>query len=146
MPAVAEAAESSSRRYALRAMPISRAAQRKIAKPLRQFALAMPGAWEDHPWGESVAKVGKKVFAFLGSETWHGGLTISLKLPASSKEALRTPIAEPTSYGLGKSGWVTLFFARGKAPPIATLLAWIEESYCAVAPKKLVKEWMERAS
>ena len=26
----------------------------------------MPGAWEDHPWGDTVVKVGKKVFVFMG--------------------------------------------------------------------------------
>lgn len=30
------------------------------------FALTLPEAYEDHPWGESVAKVHKKVFAFFG--------------------------------------------------------------------------------
>ena len=32
----------------------------------RAFAAGLPEAWEDHPWGESVYKVGKKVFVFFG--------------------------------------------------------------------------------
>ena len=36
------------------------------ADPVRQFAAGLPEAWEDHPWGETVYKVGKKVFVFLG--------------------------------------------------------------------------------
>ena len=37
---------------------------------LRDYSLAKPGAWPDEPWeGDSVAKVGSKIFAFLGSET-----------------------------------------------------------------------------
>ena len=37
---------------------------------LRDYCLAKPGAWPDEPWeGDSVAKVGSKIFAFLGSET-----------------------------------------------------------------------------
>ena len=33
---------------------------------LRIFALGLPGAYEEFPWGESVVKVNKKVFVFLG--------------------------------------------------------------------------------
>ncbi|MFJ6983268.1 MULTISPECIES: hypothetical protein [unclassified Streptomyces] len=32
----------------------------------REFALALPGAAEEFPWGGSVTKVNGKVFVFLG--------------------------------------------------------------------------------
>jgi hypothetical protein len=48
------------------------------------------------------------------------------------------PYAEPTGYGLGKSGWVTCRFATGDELPLDLLEEWVEESYRAVAPKKLV--------
>jgi predicted DNA-binding protein (MmcQ/YjbR family) len=48
--------------------------------------------------------------------------------------------AEPTPYGLGKSGWVTATFEPSAKPPVAFLKAWIDESYRAVAPKTLVKK------
>jgi predicted DNA-binding protein (MmcQ/YjbR family) len=41
--------------------------QQKAAERLKSFALELPEAWEDHPWGDTVVKVGKKVFVFLGS-------------------------------------------------------------------------------
>ena len=52
--------------------------------------------------------------------------------------ALMLPGATPTAYGLGKSGWVTVTFAKGEPLPLLLLKAWIEESYRAQAPKKLV--------
>lgn len=107
-------------------------------KTLLDFALSLPGAYPDHPWGETVAKVGKKVFVFLGHDERAVGF--SAKLPASSEAALLLPFAKPTGYGLGKSGWVTASFDEGEDVPVDLLLGWIEESYRAIAPKKLVAE------
>jgi len=56
-----------------------RAAGNRWREELRRFALGFPGAHEDFPWGESVVKVGKKVFVFLGRSG--GGLGLSVKLP-----------------------------------------------------------------
>ena len=39
---------------------------RRIERRLLKLALSYPEAWEDHPWGENVVKVGKKIFVFLG--------------------------------------------------------------------------------
>ena len=115
------------------------AAKKKFVDPLRKFALAFPGAWEDHPWGENVAKVGKKVFAFFGHDDYpqYG---MSVKLPQSRHEALSFACSEPTGYGLGKAGWVTIRLDKGSPPPMDALLGWIEESYRAVASKKLAAQ------
>ena len=32
---------------------------------LEQFALSLPEAWADSPWGDRVVKVAKKIFVFL---------------------------------------------------------------------------------
>jgi predicted DNA-binding protein (MmcQ/YjbR family) len=103
---------------------------------LRAFALAYPGAHEEFPWGERVIKVKGKVFVFLGRDD--EGLGLSVKLPQSRLMALGLPFASPTAYGLGKSGWVTVQFAPREKPPMDLMRAWIDESYRAVAPKKLV--------
>ena len=104
---------------------------------LLAFALALPEAWEDHPWGESVAKVGKKVFVFFGvSEGDDAGM--SVKLPASQPLALAQPGVSSTGYGLGKAGWVTVRFGEANLPA-ETLREWIDESYRAVAPKRVQK-------
>ena len=108
-------------------------------KKLVASALAYPDAWKDHPWGETVAKVGKKVFVFFGLP--RSGFSMSCKLPHSFDVALSTlPFAEPTHYGLGASGWVTAKFEGKDEVPVPLLLDWMEESYRAVAPAKLVKQ------
>lgn len=103
---------------------------------LRAHALSYPEAYEDFPWGESVAKVRGKVFAFFGRPD--GELHLSVKLPRSGLFALGLPFASPTAYGLGRSGWVSARFAAGKPVPLELLCQWIDESYRAVAPKKLL--------
>jgi predicted DNA-binding protein (MmcQ/YjbR family) len=108
---------------------------------LRKFALGYPGAHEDHPWGETVVKVGKKVFVFLGKP--QEGVSLSVKLPQSAHLALSLPFASPTGYGLGKSGWVSVQFGRGEKAPLDMLRQWIDESYRAVAPKTLAARLAE---
>jgi predicted DNA-binding protein (MmcQ/YjbR family) len=104
---------------------------------LRKHALGFPEAREDFPWGERVIKVNKKIFVFL-----HGDaktLRVTTKLPASYGAALLAPFARPTRYGLGKSGWVSCEFKAGDQVPYDILKSWIEESYRAVAPKRLTR-------
>jgi predicted DNA-binding protein (MmcQ/YjbR family) len=116
---------------------------RNDAKAVRarliQLALGLPGAFEDHPWGETVAKVGGKVFVFFGTgESQDQGFGFCAKLPASGSVATMLPFVEPAGYGLGKSGWVYVKFTGGELP-VAMFEEWILESYRAVAPKKLAK-------
>jgi predicted DNA-binding protein (MmcQ/YjbR family) len=104
---------------------------------LRLYALGLPEAHEDFPWGESVVKVGKKVFVFLGRSG--SGLSLSVKLPSSNLLALDLPFTCPTGYGLARGGWVTARFEKDEEPPIDLLRRWVEESYRAVAPRRLVQ-------
>jgi predicted DNA-binding protein (MmcQ/YjbR family) len=103
---------------------------------LRELALRYPEAYEEFPWGHRAIKVKKKAFLFMGGET--GILSLSLKLPLSGRVALIHGFASPTGYGLGKSGWVTARFQAKDEVPIALLRQWIDESYRAIAPAKLV--------
>lgn len=105
---------------------------------LREVALGYPETHEDFPWGHRVIKVKGKAFIFMGNET--GGLSLSVKLPQSNAAALMMPFATPTGYGLGKSGWVSAEFPKGQQPPMEMLRQWLDESYRAVAPKKLVAQ------
>ena len=117
---------------------------RKAAAELRNYAMTFPGATEDFPWGERVAKVNGKVFVFLGCEP-KTEMGLSVKLPVSCEEALELPFTKPTGYGLGKAGWVSATFGPTDAPPLEILKSWIQESYRAVAPKKLLAELDNRS-
>ena len=109
---------------------------------LRKAALAYPETREDHPWGESAFKVKEKVFLFM--HEGEGALTLSMKLPHSREFALILPFAKPTAYGLGKSGWITSSFGPKEMVPLPLLLDWLEESFRAVAPKKVLAGFEHR--
>ncbi|MEK6371314.1 MAG: MmcQ/YjbR family DNA-binding protein [Acidobacteriota bacterium] len=110
----------------------------KIAADLRDAALCYPGTDEHFPWGETAIKVKGKTFLFMRSAD--DELSLSVKLPQSREDALALPFTEPTHYGLGKSGWVTSSFKRDDEVPVGVLKDWIDESYRAVAPKKLLAQ------
>jgi predicted DNA-binding protein (MmcQ/YjbR family) len=111
----------------------------QAADALRAFALGLPEAEEAFPWGERVVKVNKKVFVFFGlMEDLDKRLMITVKLPQTGSYALQMPFVEASGYNLGKHGWVTARIAPGEPVPLDLLVEWIEESYCAVAPKRLV--------
>jgi len=110
-----------------------------VAEALLRHALAYPGAHEDHPWGEVVAKVKGKVFLFFGRRS-EPVLRFSVKLPASGERWLDREFAEPSAYGMGPHGWVTFTFDRETVLAERELFPLVEESYRAVAPKTLLKE------
>lgn len=105
-------------------------------KAILAHGLTLPDAWEDHPWGETVLKVRKKVFVFLNGSK-EGVFALSVKLPQSAEFALLHPFASKTGYGLGNSGWVTCEFNDDDDIPLDMLIEWMEQSYRTVAPKKL---------
>jgi len=106
-------------------------------KALLAHALKHQGAWVDHPWGEDVAKVGKKIFVFFGQEG--PVLGVGVKLPRSLLYARAQPFVQKMGYGMDRSGWVVARFAKGDAVPVELLRGWIDESYEAIASAALPK-------
>ena len=119
-----------------------RASLVRIGDELRDFALTYPETDEHFPLGETAIKVRGKAFIFMRAE--EEALSLSVKLPQSREDALALPFTEPTHYGLGKAGWVTSSFKRGDDTPVGVLKDWIDESYRAVAPNKLVAQLASR--
>lgn len=100
---------------------------------LLAHCLAMPGAWRDEPWeGDVVAKVGARIFAFVGT-----GAAVGVKCGATREEAdewlARFPDDATVLPYLGRSGWNRL--AVGGSIPDDDLLEAIDASYDAVVRK-----------
>jgi predicted DNA-binding protein (MmcQ/YjbR family) len=116
---------------------VMKAGKRAIDR-LMKLALGYPEAWEDHPWEDTVVKVRKKIFVFVGM--YDGKLSLTVKLPESRDFALSNEWATPSGYGLGRAGWVTVQITSGSDVPIDLFEEWVDESYRAIAPKTLVKQ------
>ena len=96
------------------------------------YALAKPGAWFDEPWeGDGVAKVGDKIFAFLGQES------VGVKCGSSRVEADEWLEEYPDDASvmayIGRSGWNTL--ALGGAIPEDVIREAVDTSYDLVVAK-----------
>lgn len=110
-----------------------------LLRELRAFGLTYPGAHIKSPWPEHEdLAVNEKTFAYL-PPVGHA-FSLGCKLPYTGEVALELPFAAPTGYGLGKSGWVTFTPSEEEIPDIDQLKEWIDQSYRAQAPKRLVKE------
>ena len=103
---------------------------------LRAHCFGKPGAWPDSPWeGDQVAKVGAKIFAFLGSES------VGLKCGATREEAdewlARFPDDASVMPYIGRSGWNTLRI-DGAIPDddLVEAVDWSYDTVVAKLPKK----------
>src|SRR5688572_24165848 len=91
-------------------------------------------AWD----GEPTFRVNGKNFIFTDPDA----TSISVKLPKDEAAAIVATDrdAEPTGYGLGRHGWISV-----KIPPRTSekrwreLEEWIRTSYTLVAPKRLAR-------
>jgi predicted DNA-binding protein (MmcQ/YjbR family) len=106
-----------------------------LSGSLLEFALGLPEAWLDHPWGENVAKVGKEVFVFFGLPDAEQPFGMTVKLPESYDAAMALPWGKNPGYRMDRGHWVWL--QPPDDVPFEMLADWIVESYRAVAPKAL---------
>jgi predicted DNA-binding protein (MmcQ/YjbR family) len=101
-----------------------------MKKPaLQRYCLAKPGAWLDQPWeGDHVAKVGDKIFAFLGGDG------VGVKCGRTRDEAdewlRRFPDDARSSPYIGRFGWNVL--TLGGSIPDEEIREAVDASYDAV--------------
>jgi len=94
--------------------------------------LALPGAWQDEPWeGDVVVKVGRKIFAFVGSPE---STSVGVKCGRSREEAdewlARFPGDAAAMAYIGRHGWNSLRLSGGI--PDEDLREALDSSYAAV--------------
>jgi len=100
---------------------------------LLAYCLDKPGAWQDEPWdGDVVAKVGEKIFAFLGD-----GGGVGVKCGRGRDEAdewlARYPADASVMAYIGRYGWNTLRVGGGI--PDDELLEAVDASYADVVAR-----------
>lgn len=98
------------------------------------YALSLPGAWSDSPWGEDhhLAKAGSKIFLFPAE--LDGRPAITVKNTAEAVEELKQRYPEdagPARY-LDKRLWVRVLIDRLDDEQVREL---IEDSYDLVVAK-----------
>jgi predicted DNA-binding protein (MmcQ/YjbR family) len=107
-----------------------------VSDRIKAHCLTKPGAYEDHPWGETVFKVEPrgKIFCFCGIET----PVISVKSTLEKQAALiQHPNIEVAAY-VGRYGWVRVNLQDEETVDLAFDL--IDESYEMIAPKRKPKK------
>ena len=110
-------------------------------KRLEAIALRLPEAArvDIEAWdGEPTFRVRGKNFIFTDPEA----TALSVKLPKDEAEAVvaSDPLVDPTGYGLGRHGWVSVTVGEDADDERwEQLEEWVRTSYTLVAPKSLAK-------
>lgn len=90
-------------------------------------------AWGDEP----TFRVRGKTFVFTDQKA--EGLTIKLSKAEADAVVATDPLAEPTGYGLGRHGWVSVRIGHADRDRWDQVEEWVRTSYTLVAPRALAR-------
>ena len=96
-------------------------------------------AWD----GEPTFRVNGKTFIFSSPDA--SGISVKVAKEAAAAVVATDPDAEPTGYGLGRHGWISVSIPTSRsAKRWSEIEEWIRTSYTLVAPKKLARAVLEQ--
>jgi predicted DNA-binding protein (MmcQ/YjbR family) len=88
--------------------------------------------------GEPTFRVNNKSFVFTDQRAT--GISVKLSKDEAVAVCATDPNAEPTGYGLGRHGWVSIKLgARPSAARWREVEEWVRTSYTMIAPKRLAR-------
>jgi predicted DNA-binding protein (MmcQ/YjbR family) len=90
-------------------------------------------AWDDEP----TFRVRGKTFIFTDPKV--RALSVKLSKEEAAAVVATDPLAEPTGYGLGRSGWISVQVGKGGRDRWALVEEWVRTSYTLVAPRSLAR-------
>lgn len=109
-----------------------------IVAALPEAARVDIAEWGDHP----SFRVRGKNFVFCDGEARH--LSFKLSREEAAAVVATDDGAEPTGYGLGRHGWISVTVPDGPDDGYwAQVTEWVRTSYTLVAPKTLARVVLE---
>ncbi len=108
---------------------------------LRDLCLSLPGVWLDYPWGETVFKIGKKMFANFGQDE-EGNLRVMLKATLEDQAVLTQRPGISVAPYIGKHGWI-MALVRDEND-LVLVRDLVSTSYELVGPKTRRQKQRER--
>jgi predicted DNA-binding protein (MmcQ/YjbR family) len=95
-------------------------------------------AWD----GEPTFRVNGRTFIFSSPDA--SGISVKLPKEEAAAVVATDPKADPTGYGLGRHGWISVSIpTAASAGRWREIEEWIRTSYTLVAPRKLARAVLE---